>query len=277
MSCILSTVEEHDSRADSVPLPPPIPDLRFAFPSSARSSQSSASRSTSCSLSVHTVPAHAEPHGSRSHHRVRPVHLDHVFRPFGRWFLAAVRAGRWLHHPLSESYSSPSVTSCTLESVCPSLSPLAFLATGTGSLKGNITASSVLSVPKVRARRRLQPLLLGRQPCSFSIRVWSGAVSRAGFRAAFPLCFAVMALVIPFGILFRDSFRDTAPSPNLRNTTPRSRTHHHHPDPASRRDAVLLCVSTRPASLTLFAKTTRRPHCSESLSRHPCIRASIPR
>ncbi len=31
MSCILSTVEEHDSQADSAPLPPPIPDPRFAF------------------------------------------------------------------------------------------------------------------------------------------------------------------------------------------------------------------------------------------------------
>ena len=31
MSCILSTVEELDSQADSVPIPPPIPDPRFAF------------------------------------------------------------------------------------------------------------------------------------------------------------------------------------------------------------------------------------------------------
>ena len=31
MSCILSTVEEHDSQVDSVPIPPPIPDPRFAF------------------------------------------------------------------------------------------------------------------------------------------------------------------------------------------------------------------------------------------------------
>ena len=31
MSCILSTVEEHVSQADSVPIPPPSPDPRFAF------------------------------------------------------------------------------------------------------------------------------------------------------------------------------------------------------------------------------------------------------
>ena len=31
MSCILSTVENHDSQIDSVPIPPPIPDPRFAF------------------------------------------------------------------------------------------------------------------------------------------------------------------------------------------------------------------------------------------------------
>ena len=120
----------------------------------------------------------------------------------------------------SESYSSPSAT-LHWESVCPSLFPR-IPGHRNGSLQRNITALVGSLFPKSERdaaySRFYWAVNLGSLPSGL-VGAWLS--SRYTFRSAFLLCFAVMALLIPFGILFATSFVTLQSSPNLRNTTPR--------------------------------------------------------
>ena len=120
MSCILSTVEEHDSQADSVPIPPPIPDPRFAFLilCGIIAIERFAFYLLFSLFTLYLLTMNRT--GSRCDHRVRPVHLDHVFRPFGRWLRRCPRR-TLAYHPLRVLLLA--IGYLALESVCPSLFP----------------------------------------------------------------------------------------------------------------------------------------------------------
>ncbi|MBL9041000.1 MAG: peptide MFS transporter [Myxococcales bacterium] len=258
MSCILSTVEECDSHADSVPIPPPIPDPRFAFlllcgviAIERFAFYLLFSLFTLYLLTLNRTEAEAT---------IEFGLFTSVmyFAPLVGGFVA-VRAGRWptiLFGVLLLGIGYLALGIGLSVSVS-----LAFLATGTGLFKGNITALVgslfLKSERDVAYSRFYWAVNLGSLPSGI-VGAWLS--SHYGFRAAFLLCFAVMALVIPFGVLFRDSFCDAA--------IEHESVQHHTTD----RERVITILVLLPVamlffcafyqtgtSLTLFAKNNTQP------------------
>lgn len=258
MSFILSSVEEHDSHVDSVPIPPPNPDPRFAFLllCTVIAIERFAfyllfSLFTLYLLTMNRTEADAT---------IEFGLLTSVmyFAPLVGGFVAD-RAGRW--PTILFGVALLAIGYLTLGIGLSFSASLAFLATGTGLFKGNFTAlvGSLFPTSERDAAysRFYWAVNLGSLPSGL-VGAWLSA--RFGFRSAFLLCFAVMALVIPFGILFRDSFRDAA-------IVSESAQHH-----TTDRERIITILTLLPVamlffcafyqtgtSLTLFAKNNTQP------------------
>ena len=258
MSFILSSVEEHDSHVDSVPIPPPNPDPRFAFLllCTVIAIERFAfyllfSLFTLYLLTMNRTEADAT---------IEFGLLTSVmyFAPLVGGFVAD-RAGRW--PTILFGVALLAIGYLALGIGLSFSASLAFLATGTGLFKGNFTAlvGSLFPTSERDAAysRFYWAVNLGSLPSGL-VGAWLSA--RYGFRAAFLLCFAVMALVIPFGILFRDSFRDAA-------IVSESAQHH-----TTDRERIITILTLLPVamlffcafyqtgtSLTLFAKNNTQP------------------
>ena len=258
MSCILSSVEEHDSHVDSVPIPPPNPDPRFAFLllCTVIAIERFAfyllfSLFTLYLLTMNRTEADAT---------IEFGLLTSVmyFAPLVGGFVAD-RAGRW--PTILFGVALLAIGYLTLGIGLSFSASLAFLATGTGLFKGNFTAlvGSLFPTSERDAAysRFYWAVNLGSLPSGL-VGAWLSA--RYGFRSAFLLCFAVMALVIPFGILFRDSFRDAAIV---------SESAQHHTTDRERIITILILLPVAMlffcafyqtgTSLTLFAKNNTQP------------------
>jgi len=258
MSFILSSVEEHDSHVDSVPIPPPNPDPRFAFLllCAVIAIERFAfyllfSLFTLYLLTMNRTEADAT---------IEFGLLTSVmyFAPLVGGFVAD-RAGRW--PTILFGVALLAIGYLALGIGLSFSASLAFLATGTGLFKGNFTAlvGSLFPTSERDAAysRFYWAVNLGSLPSGL-VGAWLSA--HYGFRPAFLLCFAVMALVIPFGILFRDSFRDTSIEPES--------AQHHTTD----RERIITILTLLPVamlffcafyqtgtSLTLFAKNNTQP------------------
>ena len=258
MSCILSTVEEQDSQVDSVPIPPPNPDPRFAFLllCTVIAIERFAfyllfSLFTLYLLTMNRTEADAT---------IEFGLLTSVmyFAPLVGGFVAD-RAGRW--PTILFGVALLAIGYLTLGIGLSFSASLTFLATGTGLFKGNFTAlvGSLFPTSERDAAysRFYWAVNLGSLPSGL-VGAWLSA--RYGFRAAFLLCFAAMALVIPFGLLFRDSFRDAA-------IVSESAQHH-----TTDRERIITILTLLPVamlffcafyqtgtSLTLFAKNNTQP------------------
>ena len=258
MSFILSSVEEHDSHVDSVPIPPPNPDPRFAFLllCTVIAIERFAfyllfSLFTLYLLTMNRTEADAT---------IEFGLLTSVmyFAPLVGGFVAD-RAGRW--PTILFGVALLAIGYLALGIGLSFSASLAFLATGTGLFKGNFTAlvGSLFPTSERDAAysRFYWAVNLGSLPSGL-VGAWLSA--RFGFRSAFLLCFAVMALVIPFGILFRDSFRDAAIV---------SESAQHHTTDRERIVAILILLPVAMlffcafyqtgTSLTLFAKNNTQP------------------
>ena len=258
MSCILSSVEEQDSQVDPVPIPPPIPDPRFALLilCAVIAIERFAfyllfSLFTLYLLTMNRTEADAT---------IEFGLLTSVmyFAPLVGGFVAD-RAGRW--PTILFGVALLAIGYLALGIGLSFSASLAFLATGTGLFKGNFTAlvGSLFPTSERDAAysRFYWAVNLGSLPSGL-VGAWLSA--RFGFRSAFLLCFAVMALVIPFGILFRDSFRDAA-------IVSESAQHH-----TTDRERIITILTLLPVamlffcafyqtgtSLTLFAKNNTQP------------------
>jgi POT family proton-dependent oligopeptide transporter len=258
MSFILSSVEEHDSHVDSVPIPPPNPDPRFAFLllCTVIAIERFAfyllfSLFTLYLLTMNRTEADAT---------IEFGLLTSVmyFAPLVGGFVAD-RAGRW--PTILFGVALLAIGYLTLGIGLSFSASLTFLATGTGLFKGNFTAlvGSLFPTSERDAAysRFYWAVNLGSLPSGL-VGAWLSA--RYGFRAAFLLCFAAMALVIPFGLLFRDSFRDAA-------IVSESAQHH-----TTDRERIITILTLLPVamlffcafyqtgtSLTLFAKNNTQP------------------
>ena len=258
MSCILSTVEEQDSQVDSVPIPPPNPDPRFGFLilCAVIAIERFAfyllfSLFTLYLLTMNRTEADAT---------IEFGLLTSVmyFAPLVGGFVAD-RAGRW--PTILFGVALLAIGYLALGIGLSFSASLAFLATGTGLFKGNFTAlvGSLFPTSERDAAysRFYWAVNLGSLPSGL-VGAWLS--SHYGFRPAFLLCFAVMALVIPFGILFRDSFRDAA-------IVSESAQHH-----TTDRERIITILTLLPVamlffcafyqtgtSLTLFAKNNTQP------------------
>ena len=128
------------------------------------------------------------------------------------------------------------------------------------AVQGNLTALVGSLFPADRARRGLQPILLGRESGVVAIGVcrWL-APSHYGFHAAFLVCFVAMALVVPHRL------PDALPLYPIHQ----HETESHHA--ASERDRIATILGLLPvavvffcafyqsgSSLTLFAKNNTR-------------------
>ena len=258
MSCILSSVEEQDSQVDPVPIPPPIPDPRFALLilCAVIAIERFAfyllfSLFTLYLLTMNRTEADAT---------IEFGLLTSVmyFAPLVGGFVAD-RAGRW--PTILFGVALLAIGYLALGIGLSFSASLAFLATGTGLFKGNFTAlvGSLFPTSERDAAysRFYWAVNLGSLPSGL-VGAWLSA--RFGFRSAFLLCFAVMALVIPFGILFRDSFRDAAIV---------SESAQHHTTDRERIVAILILLPVAMlffcafyqtgTSLTLFAKNNTQP------------------
>ena len=258
MSCILSTVENHDSQIDSVPIPPPIPDPRFAFLilCAVIAIERFAFYLLFSLLTLYLLSLNR----SEAEATIEFGLFTSViyFAPLFGGFLAD-RAGRWPTILFGVALLAIGYLALGI-GLSVSVS-LAFLATGTGLFKGNITALVGSLFPQSERdsaySRFYWAVNLGSLPSGL-VGAWLS--SRYGFRAAFLLCFAVMALVIPFGILSRDSFRDTAIE---------SESAQHHTTDHERIVTILILLPVAMlffcafyqtgTSLTLFAKNKTQP------------------
>ena len=258
MSCILSTIEEQDSQVDPVPNPPPIPDPRFALLilCTVIAIERFAfyllfSLFTLYLLTMNRTEADAT---------IEFGLLTSVmyFAPLVGGFIAD-RAGRW--PTILFGVALLAIGYLALGIGLSFSASLTFLATGTGLFKGNFTAlvGSLFPTSERDAAysRFYWAVNLGSLPSGL-VGAWLSA--HYGFRPAFLLCFAVMALVIPFGILFRDSFRDAA-------IVSESAQHH-----TTDRERIITILTLLPVamlffcafyqtgtSLTLFAKNNTQP------------------
>ena len=259
MSCILSTVEEHDSQADSVPIPPPIPDPRFAF------------------LLLCAVVAIE---------RFAFYLLFSLFTLFltgelgmteeeATWnygsFLAVMyftpllgggiadRFGRWRSIVLGAALLALGYAVLALG--LPVLPCVAVLATGVGLFKGNLTALVGSLFPKSERDaaygRFYWAVNLGALPSGVA-GAW--LLSHHGFRSAFLVCCLAMSAVVLLGIWTRSLFQK-------RYEIGAESTHHI----ASERDRIATILGLLPvavvffcafyqsgSSLTLFAKNNTR-------------------
>ncbi|MBL8631936.1 MAG: MFS transporter, partial [Myxococcales bacterium] len=186
MSCILSTVEEQDSQVDSVPIPPPNPDPRFGFLilCAVIAIERFAFYLLFSLFTLHLLSLNR----SEAEATIEFGLFTSImyFAPLVGGFVA-VRAGRWptilfgvlllaigylaLGIGLSVSFS------------------LAFLATGTGLFKGNITALVGSLFPKSERDAAFSlfywAVNLGSIPSGI-VGAWLSA--RDGFRSFFLLC-----------------------------------------------------------------------------------------
>ena len=258
MSCILSTVDRHDSQADSVPIPPPIPDPRFAFLllCAVIAIERFAFYLLFSLFTLYLLTMNRTEGEATIEFGLFTSVM--YFAPLVGGFVA-VRVGRWSTILFGVALLALGYLALGLGlSIAVSLT---LLAAGTGLFKGNITSLVGSLFPKTERDAAYSSFYwavnLGSLP-SGVVGAWLS--SHYGFRSAFLLCFAVTALVIPVGILFRDSFRDSA-------IVSESAQHH-----TTDRERVIAIVVLLPVamlffcafyqtgtSLTLFAKNNTQP------------------
>ncbi len=205
MSCILSTVKDSDSQPDSVPIPSPVPDPRFAL-------------LIVCAIiagerfcfyvlfSLYTLFQMAEFRLTEAQATMQfGIFLSVIFFTPLVGGPIADRYGRWRSVLLGIALLSIGYFALWIGS---SVSvALAFLAGGMGLFKGNMTALVGALFPNherdAAYSRFYWAINLGALPSGI-VAGWIS--SQYGFRAAFLLCCVVMSALLPIGVFFRSSF-----------------------------------------------------------------------
>jgi len=227
MSIATSTVsvEKLDSQTDSVPIPSPVPDPRFAllilcaiiagerFCFYVLFSLYTLFQMTEFGLTEAQATLHFGIFTAAIY--LTPIVGGPVADRFGRW--PSILLGMAL---LTFGYLMAGI------GLSVSVS-LAFIAAGMGLFKGNITTLVGSLFPKYERdaaySRFYWAVNLGSLPSGL---VGGWISSHYGFRSAFLVCCAVMILILPVGIYYRHSFRSSAlvEDSQRHDTTDRERT-----------------------------------------------------